>query len=514
MATPHSTSDLAQTLTEIEIQQRLEALFRVLSEYSVVSVVDVAMKILALPAKDQLDDLGRLPGITLLLVQLACRNRAASQCLGASLPGIMFDELREELWNLTGAASLKGPSLQASLRSYLPAQIEFQVDRRGSTIRWAFLLKNDENSDAAKQMFEEVIGMTPAMFIDAAVTLARFTGLPARTLPPSSFDSFPEAVRPAVLKIIKMLTRNLLELRLELQKEVGERPNKWELYQIPFAAKFPFLEIDQEALFIWHPRMLNRALEGFLHYQLMQAKGELYLRIFTRKFEQYVTQLCREIHPSQISEEAWQLKMGKQGSAVESILGFEGTNVFVEAKMAYNRDVTILEEEPSKLLSRLERVTDALYQARRVSQRLRRESERYPKRAAAIEEFAIIVTSRELYIGHGERLEKLLPPGSIDFDDIGVNARLPLRNVLVVSIDDFELLQAGVRRGDIDLLPFLREVATRNSDPITAAFFLFDHLREKLGKNHQLPVDLENELKAADNKVLSMFKAQLQELKA
>ncbi|MCK6416341.1 MAG: hypothetical protein L6Q63_12470 [Giesbergeria sp.] len=105
----------------------------------------------------------------------------------------------------------------------------------------------------------------------------------------------------------------------------------------------------------------------------------------------------------------------------------------------------------------------------------------YPRRAEATEEFLIVVTSRDLYIGHGARLGELLPPGQLDFDDVGVNERMPLSNILVVSIDDFERLQAAVSNGRISLLPFLRKMAAQNKDAATASLFLSDQLYKTIG---------------------------------
>lgn len=508
-----SSTTFSNPLYEAEIERRIDKVLQTLREYSVVSVIEIAMSVLNVRSRNQLEDLGTLPSVTLLLVQLACRNKTASHILGPSMPGTVFDALRKELWDLAGSASLKGPSRQASFRSVLPSQIEFQVSRPGSIIRWALLLKQGEEGDPTRLMFEEVIGMTPEQYIDAATLLSKFANVPHRLLRQSDLEDFPDPIKITVARLLKLLSRDPLALRAELQAGMGDNSYKWELFQIPFAAKYPFLKIGNGDLFIWHPRMLARALEGLIHQQLMQARGSEYLKHFTRKFEDYVIELCQEIYPAQITEQAWQAKMGQRGSAVEAILPHEGANVFVEAKMAYNRDVTVLEEEPAKLVTRLERLTDGLYQARRVSQRLRKEPHKYPNRAAAAEEFAIIVTSRELYVGHGKRLEELLPAGTIDFDDAGVNHRLPLKNVHIVSIDDFELLQAGVKDGKIELLAFLREVTTRNSDPSTAEFFLSDHLQRKLGGQRIYPTCLNDELNAADDRVLALLKRHLSQLK-
>ena len=481
MSRDQSSSHLHAPLTDSEVENRISVVFRTLARFSVVSVVDLAARALAAPKQSLLHDMQTMPWISLLLVEFAFRNKTNHLLLGTSMPGSTFDSLREELWQMIGSASLSGPNIQASLRSYLPTQIEFQVTRPSSAMRWPILVNRLPANNDARRMFVEVFQITPEQYIDAVQVLLAYTEMSSHVIPKAFVENLPEQLSAPLSRIMGLISRNLLTLRSDIQKNSTDGlPQRWELNQISFAAKFPLFELESGDWFIWHPRMLKRALEELPHKQLM-SRGDQYLRIFTRHFENYVTELTRAICPNLIEESQWKEKMGCNASAVEAIVPFDGVNVFIEAKMSYNHDAALLVEDPGQLVSRLERVTDAVYQARKVSQRLRNESYKYPRRAEATEEFLIVVTSRDLYIGHGARLEELLPPGQLDFDDVGVNERMPLSNILVVSIDDFERLQAAVSGGRISLLPFLRKMAVQNTDAATASLFLSDQLYKTIG---------------------------------
>ena len=495
------------SFTDTSVQNRIEWIFKVISNYSVLSVVNLAKRVLNVPKSSQMHDIKSMPWITLLLVKFALRNNTSSLVRAPSMPGVTFDLLRNELWQLIGDSSLSGSNLQASLRSYLPVQIEFQIARPSSAIRWAMLISRLPIEAPASRMFADVFQLSPENYIDAIEFLSCLVDLGGNYIPKSTIEKLPDQLRNPLHRIVALLSKNLLDLRIELQKGISnEFPQKWELNQIPFAARFPLFETENGDWFVWHTRMLNRALEELQHQQLMQTKGDEYLKVFTRLFEDYVIQLSQEIHPNLITEISWKKKMGHNASAVEAIIPEEGVNIFIEAKMAYNHDAIILDKEPNRLVTRLERVTDALYQARRVSQRLRTEAYKYPKRANAHEEFLIIVTSRELYIGNGIKLKELLPLGAIDFDDSDVNQRMPLKNIFIMSIDDFERLQAAVLNSKICLLSQLRSVAALNENPATASLFFSAQLRKDLGANLDFTGLVKETRSASQKRILPLLK--------
>ncbi|RYH42353.1 MAG: hypothetical protein EON54_17830 [Alcaligenaceae bacterium] len=289
--------------------------------------------------------------------------------------------------------------------------------------------------------------------------------------------------RNAILRILDLVSSDFLELRAAMVKGNPDfTPAIWELTQFPFALRKPLFKLPNGNWIAWHLTMLSRGLEELVHH-ILTPHGDAYLQTYTRLFEDYVVELAKESWPDLIDEHSWKIKMGHQASSVEAIVPAGSATIFVEAKMAFFHDAVLLDNDPHRLASRLERVTDALYQARKVSQRLRSEAYKYPKRAAASEEFLLIVTSRELYVGGGLRLRDLLPAGHLNFDDPAVEERMPLENVFIVSIDDFESLQASAAKGRLDLPSFLRQAAGKNRNPFTASLFLEQHLRSAISGN-------------------------------
>lgn len=393
------------------------------------------------------------------------------------MAGSVFDDLRNSLWELVNDGVLNGSSLRASLRAFLPIQIEFQVARPATAIRWPALVDRLDQSHPARVMFLDAIGLEPCEYIDVVQFLLGYSRLNARVISQDFIDGLPLKFQAAVLKIVDFLAKDFIELASKFRDaSLHALPEIWELRQIPFAAECPLLRMGSGDLFIWHPAMLDRALEELPHRQLKRF-GEEYTKHFSLLFESYVTELSQGMVPQAITEAMWWIKMGSQAKAVEAILPCENVNVFIEAKMSLYHDSVLLDRDPIRLQSRLERVIEGVFQARKVSQRIRSEPKKYPYRARATEEFEILVVNRELYVGDGVRLEMMLPDLALFFDDTSVNSRLPLGHVFVISIDDFERLHSIVLDSNGDLVSLLREIVMRNKRPPNDSIFFGDHMR-------------------------------------
>ncbi|MCK6417135.1 MAG: hypothetical protein L6Q63_16650 [Giesbergeria sp.] len=230
MSRDQSSSHLPAPLTDSEVENRMGVVFRTLARFSVVSVVDLAARALAAPKQSLLHDMQTMPWISLLLVEFAFRNKANHMLLGTSMPGLTFDSLREELWQMIGSASLSGPSIQASLRSYLPTQIEFQVTRPSSAMRWPILVNRLPANNDARRMFVEVFQITPEQYIDAVQVLLAYTEMPSHVIPKAFVENLPEQLSAPLSRIMGLISRNLLTLRSDMQNNsMDGLPQRWEL---------------------------------------------------------------------------------------------------------------------------------------------------------------------------------------------------------------------------------------------------------------------------------------------
>ena len=98
--------------------------------------------------------------------------------------------------------------------------------------------------------------------------------------------------------------------------------------------------------------------------------------------------------------------------------------------------------------------------------------------------YLLIVTNRELSTGEGTSLASMYPEGTMNPENPDALALLPLENIFVVSISDFERLAHAVRNEHLDLVEFLDLCVAANKDGQTSRLYIGHHLdREKIPRN-------------------------------
>jgi hypothetical protein len=73
-------------------------------------------------------------------------------------------------------------------------------------------------------------------------------------------------------------------------------------------------------------------------------------------------------------------------------------------------------------------------------------------------------------------LQRLFPTNEFGYPDQDAASRLPLSNVFVMGIEEFERLMGCVRVGEVKLPDLLREAALANQDGRTSRMFFSDFL--------------------------------------
>jgi hypothetical protein len=474
------------SLEEDEVRNRIKFIQLQLTEYSAISVISVALEGLAQHKPWTFPDLQAMPGLTLLLVKWALQNPSCGIYLGKSITIREFDNFRQRLWNLTGMAKSGSENTYAMVRSILSVQIDFQRRSPWGFMRWPSLLAKLAPNHPSRAQFFNAFGISPEDFIDACWILQQPLQGGNLEIGPKWFASIPDCYKDSVVRILRTIGRDVLELRENLTSHWSTyQPSSWELFESPFAKKYPLLNIGENSWRLWHPAMFERGMEEAVHLGLTHLGSE-YTEVFSRVFEAYVVDLASEMMPDHISESKWKAAMGHNAPSVEAILPAGSVNIFVEAKMSLFHDAALIEDTELGLSRRLERIIYAVEQGWKVSKLLRQRPREFPTRTEACEEYLLIVTNRELNMGSGQSLERLISDGRLQCPDADTQARLPLQNVFIMSVEGFEHLQQTVIHGKVELLDVLRSAKAANADASTAAMYFDDHLK-KYTKNWRVP---------------------------
>ena len=482
------------------IEETYRRVLNRLRRYNGASIAELALKMLWNPPTGRIEELRSAPWLTLLLVKWAIKDNLVSLRSGPSIPAAEFDNLRQVLWELQGRSHENQPNVELMIRNLIHVQLEFQRKESWEFLRWPALYYQLSSGSTNRKQFREVMGMEPEAFIDMAHGL--YAGVVGATVPLGKdyLSSFRPTYSDSVDQMYRLFVRDLHSLREELQSEDAQRiQGKQELFEFPYLRRFPFLRLQDGRIHCWHPLVFARGMEDAVHLRLSRL-GATYTNEFSRVFEKYVTELAAETGQTMLDESTYKAKQGGHAPAVEVIVQGEDCNILIEAKMSLFADDVLLQDSEVAIFQKTKRVRDAIKQAWKVSEIIRDPSSGYETRFQTRQDYLLVVTSRELNIGNGGRLQRMYAPGQLNYPNAVAEKNLPLTNVFILSIEDFERLMGCVAAGEINLSAILREAVTANENGATARMFFSDFLG-KYTKRWAIPSVIQNARQAADARI-------------
>lgn len=468
----------------------LKVVTNYLEQFSAASVVDAVLAMLRSAPTEPHKALGEFPWLLMLIAKWALQSPNATLSVGRKATIEDLKNMRGMLWNGGGSAHLErkdraGGEINVFLmmRGLLYSQREFQREQIWGLFRSSGLIARLPTGHICRTLYQEAIGMEPVVFIDLGIALLYSTkeGAPG-TVDPSLLAMLAPAYQKEIAVFLNLLSRSLPDLRLalrELPPAKGSRSR--ELYEFPYFKRYPLIQTRRGGYTLWHRSVLDRCLDEIVHLRLAQF-GERYTNSFSRVFESYVVELAVATGlPAMNEQEFWDRCGGRQKvNAVEVILSSGSSKVLIEAKMGLFHEDVLLQETEKGVRDKAPAVLKAVRQGRSVSHRLVTEA------ASGSDEdgqhFLIVVTSRDLLIGTGLMLEAICGAASVEPDPEFANHRLPLSNVFVLPIIEYEQLMECVATGRIDLFEVMREAAAKCVSLSDSRYEFSDFYRFRVGE--------------------------------
>lgn len=442
-------------------------------------------------AKPTLEEMRTWPWVTLLIVKLVLEDESIALDRGAVCAPEVFDRCRQTIWDAQGASDRKESSpggVYLMLRAMTQAQLPFQRKISWDFIRWPALIARLPPDHPSRKLFVERLGVEPDSFL--CLCYAAFVPVVngSHTMALEEFAPLRRRFGVDVDRFFNEFARDLSGLRAELHSQrasrraAGERTRpRRELNEFPWLANYPLLRLPGDRFVVWHPAVFARGMEEGVHRRLSERRGG-YASQFSKVFESYVLELVDDAGVRYLGEAEYKRALAGDVNAVEAIITVDGVNIFIEAKLtAYSEDVAVSHQAPV-VWKGLKRVREAMQQAWMVGHRLQCGPTPNWECTRAAEDFLIVVTSQPVSCASGEHFRRMFRHDVFDPELLSSRKakapsaahlkRLPLENVLVASIDEFEHLMGGVKDGRVQLVPFLREAAAANSDPYTSVMFL------------------------------------------
>jgi hypothetical protein len=482
------------------IEEVHKSILNRLRRYSATSITDLALQILWNPPTGMAEEVRSAPWLTLLLVKWAVQDNQVNLRVGPPIPSAVFDRLRQELWELQGPNHGEKPNVWAMLRYLVHVQVEFQRSESWGFLRWPALYARLNPGSTNRRQFRERMGLEPEVFLDLAYGL--YAAVLNRQMPlgPDYLSPFRPAYGADVDRMYELFVRDLPSLRQDLQSEEAQRiRGKQELFEFPYLRRFPFLRLRDGRLQCWHPLVFARGLEDAVHLRL-SSLGADYVNEFSRVYERYVTELASGCGLVLLDEATYKEQVGGHAPAVEAVFESDDCNILVEAKMSLFADDVLLQDNETVIHQKTKRVRDAIKQGWRVGDLIRDPASGFGTRFQRSQDFLLVVTSRELNLGTGERMRLLYPPGEFDYPDSAAEQRLPLSNVFILSIEDFEHTMGCVAAGELNLSAVLKDAVVANQRGDTARMFFSDFIG-KYTKRWAMPAVMQDARRSAERRI-------------
>ncbi|MBW8470736.1 MAG: hypothetical protein K0M67_20895 [Thiobacillus sp.] len=465
------------------IEQAYGEIINVLRQYGAHSVVQVTLDEMWRKHEDKLEFVKRLPWLQLLLVKWALQDKRVGLTFGPQYKRYTPEQhlaLVNKLWDIDyrdKSSAAHAGAIWRLMRRIMNVQFDFQKQLTWSFLRWPALIARLPRSHRARELFAQAMGMQPETYADLAMAVFSVLHDDKRYLDAASLRPLTLNYGNDLEKFLALFVRSLGELRDELQTDPARRTRGMaELHEFPYLQRFPLLALGDGRLQLWHPLVFARGLENAVHLRL-SAMEQAYTESYSKIFESYVTELAMNSCPQGIPETAYRQRCGPLGKAVEVAIPFGSCNVFIEAKLSLFHDDVILEDDPTVLKHKTQRVRTAIEQGRGIAHSVRQAgSPVHPEFSGAQQDYLIVVTSRDLLLVSGDSMQRLMPDTTLFPIECAPDARMPLNQIFILDISDYEQVMCTVAEGKVNLPDLLERASTANLNMVDGRLQLSEHI--------------------------------------
>ena len=292
-----------------------------------------------------------------------------------------------------------------------------------------------------------------------------------KVYPPDSIDRF--------FKLISANLNSITAYLLELERKYAPRSDH-QLFELSPLKRFPLLEEDEQYR-PYSKRLLYISLQHWIYDRLREHNAQCFVNAFGNVFEAYVERLVKHLGLPFVTEEQIKLALGsKHKKLVDFIITECGSKIFVDAKGV---EMTYLGQLSDNLYD-IQRATDSsiikgIKQGCSVADSIQGirviDGIKLP---AENENYLIVVTYKELYIGNGRVFRDLLG------ESVMVQLRkcdgfdlIPMEHMYFMSIEEFEIFVQAVHEKKIGFLECLRKAVVADSAWNTQKLTFSQHLQ-------------------------------------
>ena len=349
--------------------------------------------------------------------------------------------------------------------------------------RQAILFGKLESSHTFRSWFQEDTKTSIEDFIDLSImVLSQFHKSNVHSLNQNFFCQVAHSFPPnCIAEFLSAISRTPVQLRdylISLNEE--RRPN--ELYERTPLVRYPFLKLGDQ--YIWYTQnVLKHSLSDFIFDTLRRRDLAAFMDAFGPMFEGYVRLGIESTGISFLDEDKLRQLVGSGSKVVDFLIVEPDVNVFIDAKGVEVGLDGMTSYRPGDVTNAVKSsVIKGISQGLTIARLLRTGSHIPKADFTRSRNFLILVSYKDLFLGTAQEFHESYGKGRLDSILQGdpADTPIPLENVFIISIDEFEYLIACVLSSH-SFGEILRPVQKRAADPNTRKLGLIQYLIDTYG---------------------------------
>lgn len=480
---------------DVEFHEGLKVIQSELRIYAPGSVLLESLKYLYAPAKNGTEKASRCPWLIMLLMKWTYLDPLVDSLL--SRPEIESSQLVAILQKILDLSDQgKMPDEFDDVRLFMRAlayqQFFYQQENPLVDLaRQELIFGVVPDNHYFKVQFKGGVGLSVGVFIRLAMMLVICVEKFGFSISRDTFFSLCSQFCPVdvdtFLRAVSVDASGLRQYLVESDK-YGRGPDEF-LQQTPFLQR-PLIKMGAIYLCV-SPHVLQKSLGHFIYDYLKRADVNGFNSPFGKSFEKYVGDCVAETGLEVVNESELIRFFSDSGGVVDYLVVDGESNILIDAKgveMAHRGMVSVTRGD----IRRATRTSllKAFKQGHEVASRIP-ECSTHPTIRRMKENYLIVVTYKELYVGNGTMLEAVV--GADELDKIrGVYAEehlIPVQNMYFLTIHEFETLTSLVAEGKVGFVEAIEKAKKSDSQPYSQKFNFELHLKDlklKLGSETPL----------------------------
>lgn len=435
------------------------------------------------PAQNKLDQLQKQPWLVLLLIKWILLDEQSFMPRKKPPTDLELNEVLQSVYDL--GSSIRLPTQfdhhRLFFRSIAFQQFIYQREfSLGHLSRQISLFSELPDNHLIKIQFKLLTGLDVNRFLELSLALlTRFIDQNNRSVSAEWFVSLDnEYSQQEIQLFLSTLSKSLKEIQLILKGRDSGRRLASEYYeQTPFI-EFPLIRIGTEFICV-DPNILYRCIEHFVYDKLRLWDAAKFMDKFGRIFESYIERAIQHTRLPYCNETEIQNVIGSTGNLIDFVVTDGDANIFIDAKaveMAYLGKVSHLADvvrgkTENSILKAIEQAHDVMTRM----QDIKTNNGRLQSRS---QNYLIVVTFKELYVGNGRTFYEAIAKNKIDeiYARYAGKKTIDLENMYFFAVDEFEIFAEAIHRKKIGFVEGIEKAKLDDSDSNTMKFDFSQHI--------------------------------------